>query len=117
VSTDVTAAMDVLDDPFGRRPIFTTLANVQPELISWLWAGWIPLGKLAVLDGDPGVGKSTLTLDIAARVTTDRAMPDGTASDVGAAADVVRCQPKMGLLTPCAPGQTRLVRMSTESTC
>jgi hypothetical protein len=35
---------------------------------------------LTVLDGDPGLGKSTLTLDLAARVSTGRAMPDGSAS-------------------------------------
>jgi len=95
--------MGELDDPFGRRPIFTTLANVEPEMISWLWAGWIPLGKLAVLDGDPGVGKSTLTLDIAARVTTDRTMPDGTASDIGAAADVVLVSAEDGIADTLRP--------------
>jgi predicted ATP-dependent serine protease len=30
----------------------------------------LPVGKLSVLDGDPGLGKSTLLIDIAARVTT-----------------------------------------------
>jgi AAA domain len=35
-----------------------------------------PLGKLTVLDGDPGVGKSTLTLSIAAKVTTGSPFPD-----------------------------------------
>ena len=51
--------------------------EVEPEPVRWLWSGRIPLGKLASLDGDPGLGKSTLTLDIAARVTTGRQMPDG----------------------------------------
>src|SRR5207248_773386 len=36
---------------------------------------WIPLGCLSILDGDPGLGKSTLTLDLAARVSRGWAMP------------------------------------------
>jgi hypothetical protein len=40
-----------------------------------VWRPWLPAGTLAVLDGDPGLGKSTLTLDLAARVTRGRAMP------------------------------------------
>ncbi len=54
------------------------LADVEPEQVKWLWQGYIPLGKVTVLDGDPGLGKSLLTLDLAARVTTGRDMPDGT---------------------------------------
>jgi hypothetical protein len=43
--------------------------------VAWLWAGRIPLGKLTILDGDPGLGKSVLTLDLAARVTRGLPMP------------------------------------------
>ena len=57
--------------------IMTLLSDVAPEPVRWLWPGRIPLGKLTILDGDPGLGKSTLTLDLAARVTTGRQMPDG----------------------------------------
>ena len=39
------------------------LADVEPEHVSWLWDGYLPLGKLVILDGDPGVGKSTVSLD------------------------------------------------------
>lgn len=55
------------------------LADVEPEHVSWLWDGYLPLGKVVTIDGDPGVGKSTLTLDLAARVSTGSPMPDGTA--------------------------------------
>ncbi len=54
------------------------MSEVQPEQISWLWPGYIPLGKLAVLDGDPGLGKSTLALNVAARISKGHAMPDGS---------------------------------------
>ena len=43
----------------------------------WLWPGRIPLGKLSLLAGEPGVGKSTILLDGAARVTRGLQWPDG----------------------------------------
>lgn len=46
--------------------------------IDWLWRNWIALGKLAVLDGDPGLGKSTMLLDLAARVSNIGIMPDNS---------------------------------------
>ena len=55
-----------------------SLAEVEPEEVRWLWPGRIPYGKLTVLDGNPNVGKSTLSIDIAARLTTGRSMPDQT---------------------------------------
>jgi hypothetical protein len=58
-----------------------TLSNVAPERVSWLWPSRIPLGKLVTLDGDPGVGKSTLALAWAALITTGGMWPDRTACD------------------------------------
>lgn len=57
--------------------IITTLAEVAPERVEWLWDGRLPAGKLVVLDGDPGAGKTTLSLDIAARLSDGRDWPDG----------------------------------------
>src|SRR5688572_28847980 len=51
------------------------LSDVEPEAVQWLWPGRIPLGKLSLLEGHPGIGKSHLTLDFAARVTIGRAFP------------------------------------------
>ena len=42
----------------------------------WLWHNRIPLGSITALDGDPCSGKSTITCDLAARITTGRAMPE-----------------------------------------
>jgi len=58
------------------------LADVESKPISWLWPGRIALGKLTLLAGDPGLGKSTLALDIAARVSCGASWPD--VSDVSA---------------------------------
>ena len=41
-----------------------------------LWPGRLAVGKLVVLDGDPGAAKSTIALDLAASVSTGRPMPD-----------------------------------------
>jgi len=59
------------------------VADVDREQVRWLWPDRIPLGKVTVLDGDPGTGKSTLTLTIAAKVTTGSPFPDGTRPDAG----------------------------------
>ena len=58
-------------------------SEVIPRRVEWLWEGRIPLGKIAVLDGDPGLGKSAVTLDLAARVTTGSPMPDGSPGSNG----------------------------------
>lgn len=53
-----------------------TLADVQSTRVEWLWPGYLPLGKIVTLEGDPGQGKSTITLDIAAKLSTASPMPD-----------------------------------------
>lgn len=53
--------------------------DVQPQPITWLWPDRLALGKLAILDGDPGLGKSLITLDLCARLSTGRPFPDGSA--------------------------------------
>lgn len=70
-----------------RRAQTTCLADVRPEHVEWLWPGRIPRGAVTILDGDPDLGKSTVTLDIGARVSRGRAMPDDAAGI--AAADVI----------------------------
>lgn len=55
----------------------TRLSDVTPERVEWLWQGRLPVGKIATLDGDPGLGKSTLALNIAATVTVGGPWPDG----------------------------------------
>jgi putative DNA primase/helicase len=54
---------------------WTTLSEVQAKPVTWLWEGRIPFGKVTLLDGEPGAGKSLLALDIAARASRGLAMP------------------------------------------
>ena len=65
------------------------ISEVETERVTWLWRGWLALGKLSVMDGDPGLGKSATTLDIAARVSTGRPFPDGTECETGAGGVVI----------------------------
>jgi hypothetical protein len=60
-----------------RRALVSIVGNVEPERLSWLWAGRLPKGKLVDLAGDPGVGKSTLLVDVIARLTKGAPLPDG----------------------------------------
>src|SRR5438105_15774109 len=48
--------------------------------IAWLWPGRLALGKLAIVEGDPGLGKSLLTLDLCARLSSGRPFPNDAAS-------------------------------------
>lgn len=57
-------------------------SDVKSENVQWLWPNRIPLGKLTIVAGDPGVGKSFLTLDIASRVSRGRSWPDGSCATV-----------------------------------
>jgi hypothetical protein len=59
------------------------LADIQPIPTKWLWPGKIPLGRITLLVSDPGLGKSLLTLDIAARVSTGAPWPDHKAATGG----------------------------------
>jgi len=52
-----------------------SLAAVEPQKVRWLWPDRIPLGKVTLVEGDPGLGKSTVTMDLAARVSTGAPMP------------------------------------------
>jgi hypothetical protein len=67
---------------------WTTLSEVQPRPVQWLWEGRIPMGKVTLLDGEPGAGKSLLALDLAARVSRGAAMPLNRAKPDGPA-DVI----------------------------
>lgn len=55
-----------------------TAKSVEVSKPNWLWQGRIPCGAISILEGDPGVSKSTLLLDLAARISAGRPMPQCT---------------------------------------
>ncbi len=57
--------------------------DLAPEPIEWLWNGWLAAGKMHILGGAPGTGKTTIAMALAATVTTGGHWPDGTRSVAG----------------------------------
>lgn len=51
------------------------LSEVETEEVKWIWIGRIARGKTTIVDGDPDMGKSTLTTDLVARWSIGRPMP------------------------------------------
>src|SRR5919112_2147247 len=74
--------------PFWRLPPghVVRLGQVGAEPVQWLSPGRLAAGKTTILDGDPGLGKSTLLCEWAARITRGHALPGGTS---GAPRDVI----------------------------
>jgi hypothetical protein len=64
--------------------VYLLASEIEPTTVEWLWQSRIPLAKITILEGDPGLGKSTLLLDLAARVSRGAPMPDGTPGAEGA---------------------------------
>lgn len=55
-----------------------SLNEIQPEVTQWLWEPFLPLGEMTLIQGNPGVGKSQLSLDIAMRVAMGLPWPEQT---------------------------------------
>ena len=72
----------IYDEQRNQAPV-TFLSDVETQQVDWLWHRRIPLGKITILDGDPGMGKSLLSIFIAACVTTGQPMPDGVPGKQG----------------------------------
>ena len=63
-----------------RPPVLIQMNLVRQAAIDWLWQPYLARGKLAILDGDPGAGKSFFAADLAARLSRGGAWPDGAAA-------------------------------------
>ena len=59
----------------GRELVVTCMRDIAPRDVEWAWEGWLPMGKLVALDGAPGIGKTTIALDLIARATRGILMP------------------------------------------
>jgi putative DNA primase/helicase len=70
-------------DEYVRDVGLICASDVTPEVIAWLWNGWLAAGKMHVFGGAPGTGKTTISMDLAATVTTGGRWPDGTRSISG----------------------------------
>lgn len=77
--------LDADKKPATGPGLFTCLSEIRPEVVQWLWQDRLPLGEISVVDGDPATSKSSAVLDLVARVSTGRPMPDGSQGVLGGA--------------------------------
>ncbi len=51
------------------------MSEIELQEVNWLWKPYIPFGKITIIQGDPGEGKTTLALQLAAACTNGSALP------------------------------------------
>ena len=61
-----------------HTPVVRCMAEIEPTEVQWLWPHRIPLGRLTLLVGRPGEGKSFFTMELASHVSKGTEFPDGT---------------------------------------
>jgi hypothetical protein len=58
-------------------------SEIKAKPVAWLWSGRLALGKITLLSGDGGVGKTTVLCDVASRISVGRLFPDGSPCPLG----------------------------------
>jgi len=86
---DYAKIFDEYSNPPAPGVVLRCCNDIVPKPLRWLWPGRIPLGKLTLFAGDPGLGKSVVTLDVAARVTRGDGWPDGATAGYEAGSVIV----------------------------
>jgi AAA domain len=81
------------------------------KLVEWIWFPYIPSGRITVLDGDPGLGKSFIALDICARITSGKLLPGES--------EAAEREPKNVLVCNCEDerGTTIVPRLRAAGAC
>lgn len=63
--------------PGNSTDSYQLFSDISKSDVEWLWYPYIPCGKITVLQGDPGCGKSTVMMDLIGRLTSGSLLPDG----------------------------------------
>lgn len=63
--------------PGNTTDSYQLFSDVSKSNVEWLWYPYIPCGKITVLQGDPGCGKSTVMMDFIGRLTSGSLLLDG----------------------------------------
>lgn len=93
----------------GNTGLVTLYSEVVTKQVEWLWYPYIAYGKITLLQGDPGDGKSTMMLHLISEISNGGRLPDGTA--------IVRPQRVIYQCSEDGAGDTikpRLVRMGAN---
>lgn len=75
---DLLRAAKIPPMPLHDGVILVNGSDLKPEPVRWLWDGWLAMGKLHILAGAPGQGKTTIAIGFAATVTSGGRWPDGS---------------------------------------
>ena len=67
------------------------MSEIQSQEVAWLWFPFIPYGKLTIVQGDPGDGKTTLALNIAAKLSKGEGSRQRNEADGAAECDLPEC--------------------------
>lgn len=67
----------------GPRLILTRGDAITPEAMRWIWDGWLAAGKMHLIGGQPGTGKTTIATALGATITLGGRWPDGTHAGKG----------------------------------
>jgi putative DNA primase/helicase len=67
----------------AKSVVLTRGSDIRPEPVQWLWREWIAAGKVHIVGGAPGTGKTTIALSLAAIITSGGCWPDGSRSPLG----------------------------------
>ena len=49
--------------------------DIHPQEVKWLWYPYIPFGKITIVQGDPGEGKSTFAMNLCSMLTKGKTIP------------------------------------------
>ena len=66
----------------GSQNLLTLYSDVRATPVRWLWYPYIAVGKITLLQGDPGDGKSTMVLNLISEISKGGKTPDGKALEV-----------------------------------
>lgn len=65
-------------EPIEPRLMTVKASDVEPKDLDWLWLSRFLIGHINIIGGDPGLGKSMILIDVAARASTGTDWPDGS---------------------------------------
>lgn len=63
------------EEPQCNTPDIKFFSEIEAATVDWLWYPYIPFGKVTIIQGDPGEGKTTLALNIAAILSRGERLP------------------------------------------
>ena len=80
----IAAAKPVRPAPSEQaQAVLIRASELKPEPVHWLWHGWLAAGKLHILAGAPGCGKTTIAMALAATISCGGRWPDGSRATPG----------------------------------